>query len=103
MPALLRREDLAGAEAGDAAHQPVDHTLRESGADRRVDRIAAGHVEAGPDLRRLGLGSDDDATLHWGTSAFGRPIMTGGGAPAQARGAGRASCRDLDVSPVAAP
>ena len=79
MRARRRQIEMAGAEAGDAAHLRIDHALHQGGGDGGVDGVAAPLQHARAGFGGLRLGGDDH-----------------GGA-----GHGVLSCRELERNPRA--
>ncbi len=60
---LARHVDAATAEAGDAAHQRIDHALDQRAGDAGIDGIAAFAQDIGAGLGGLGLRGDDHRLL----------------------------------------
>ena len=59
-----RHQDLQAAETGDAAHQGIDHGLREGASQRGVKRVAAVLQGARAGFNGIGLRRDDHGLGH---------------------------------------
>ena len=70
MHAPGRQVEMAGAEAGYAAHLRIDHALHERGGDGGIDRVAASLQHARAGLGGLGLGGDDHGGAGHGGISF---------------------------------